>query len=366
MMSRHVQQRRGKDVPTVNPEMILLGRYSRGITQAELAQRLNVSQARVSKMENGVMSPTEQDLEGLCVALDYPPTFFKRRWVMEGPGIHEMHHRKRKSVAASLLNQVYAKASIQREQVGLLLQSSDSIDHAFQAFDIQEFDGKVSRIARTVHAMWRLPLGPVHNVTKTIERAGGFVLITDFGTKQIDGISTWPSRLPPIFWLNKDLPPDRWRWTLVHELGHILMHSRSDVRDEMEAEADQFAAEFLIPAAEIKPHLVGLSLSKLAALKRQWKVSMQALIMQAYHLGVISDRQRRHMFMQLSRAGYRMREPAELDPPPELPARVNELIRFHQTELGYTEAAVQELLGVYERDLDDLVPGERPLLRMVK
>lgn len=350
---------------SVNPEMILIARYSRRLTQAELARKIGVSQARVSKLENGLISATNEDLNGLCGALDYPPRFFRRRWELEGPSIHEMYHRKRSRVAASLLNQVYAVATIQREQLNLLLQSTQTIDHDFQAFPVDEFDGDVERVARIVRAMWRLPLGPVENLTRAVERAGGVVVLSAFGTKRIDGMSTWRAQSPPIFWLNRELPPDRWRWTLAHELGHVLLHSEGDSRVEMESEADRFAAEFLLPRAEIKPHLVGLSLMRLAALKRRWKVSMQALIMRAYHLRMITERKRRDLFVALSREGYRIREPVELDPPAEIPSRIDELMRFHTRELGYSESDLTDMLSSNPHDLHQLRSVMRPMLRVV-
>lgn len=352
--------------PSINPEMIILARLSRGLTQIGLARHLNIGQPTLSRIEHGFTQPTPADLASLCTALDYPRTFFSRTWRLEGPGIHEMHHRKRKAVSTSLLNQVYARATIQREQVALLLQSSAGLDSEFHAFPIDEFDGAAERIARTIRAIWRMPLGPLGNVTDTIERAGGIVIIADFKTKKIDGMSVWSPQAGPIFWLNKDLPPDRWRWTLAHELGHIVMHMDGDARPEMEGEADRFAGELLMPAAEIKPHLTDLTLPRLAALKRQWKVSMQALIMRAYHLNVISKRRQQHMFMQISKAGYRMREPAQLDPPRELPSRIGDLLGFHRVDLGYSELEILEMLACNEGDLSTLASASRPVLRIVK
>jgi Zn-dependent peptidase ImmA (M78 family) len=53
------------------------------------------------------------------------------------------------------------------------------------------------------------------------------------------------------------------RWTLVHEIGHILMHRFPT--DNMEREADEFAAEFLLPAKDVKPQLYDLTLPMLSA-----------------------------------------------------------------------------------------------------
>src|ERR1019366_9937990 len=92
---------------------------------------------------------------------------------------------------------------------------------------------------------------------------------------------------------------DRLRLTLVHEVGHIIMHESAT--PTMEVEANAFAAEFLAPRKEIKGSLLGLNMAKLADLKRHWKMSMQALIMRAYELKTITESQRRYLFINVAK-----------------------------------------------------------------
>lgn len=85
--------------------------------------------------------------------------------------------------------------------------------------------------------------------------------------------------------MNQGLPPDRERFTLMHEVGHLVMH-QTPVEDQ-EQQANRFAGEFLAPAEEIRPFLGGLTVrqfSKLAQLKQEWGLSMAALIQRALDL----------------------------------------------------------------------------------
>ena len=52
------------------PENVAEARKSRGITQAELAEQIGVTQGMVSKMERGVKLPTVAILEQLADVLD--------------------------------------------------------------------------------------------------------------------------------------------------------------------------------------------------------------------------------------------------------------------------------------------------------
>ena len=47
----------------VNPEMIILGRELRGLTQADLARQLKATQGKISKLEDGFLGVSTEDLE---------------------------------------------------------------------------------------------------------------------------------------------------------------------------------------------------------------------------------------------------------------------------------------------------------------
>src|SRR5262249_30585164 len=155
-----------------------------------------------------------------------------------------------------------------------------------------------------VRAMWNLPPGPIANLVGTIEAAGGIVLRWPFGTPKIDGISRWAPGLPPVFFLNDQIPMDRARLTLAHELGHMILHDAPF--PEMEPEANEFAREFLMPSREIRRRLEGCNLYKLSTLKPYWKVSMAALLYAAEELSVVTPRTARHLWSQMS--AYKRRE----------------------------------------------------------
>src|SRR5207249_11480128 len=80
-----------------------------------------------------------------------------------------------------------------------------------------------------------------------------------------------------------------------------------------------------------------------AAMKSYWKVSMQALIMRAYHLGKMNANRYRSLFRQLSAKGYRKCEPAPI--PAEEPEVFRELLEFHRKSIGWTEENLTNTLG---------------------
>lgn len=128
--------------------------------------------------------------------------------------------------------------------------------------------------------------------------------------------------------INARQPVDRLRWTLAHELGHLCLHAEF-ISTDPEQEANAFAAEFLMPAEVIRPQLRNLTTGRLADLKRQWGVSMQALVERAHQLRTITAEQRTTLYKKFSRLGWRTREPIsdELRPEqPKLPSAIAETL----------------------------------------
>lgn len=332
----------------VNPEMITLARESRGLSQSELALRLSVSQSLLSKLEAGTVPVSAPTLVSLCRELDYPERFFTRRDRVCGPSTSEFFHRKRAAVPSRVLERIHAQVNIRRMHVTRMLRAVDmpiTIPH----LDPDEFDGNVEEVARALRARWQLPRGPVRNVIATIESAGGFVIRMRFDTNKVDALSWWLHGEAPIFVVNDAIPADRERLTLCHELGHLVMHSVA--RGDMEEQADRFAGAFLMPADDIRGQLRDCDLRSLAALKPVWRVSMGALLKRAEHLGLLPAGRVRYLWMQLSRAGYRTREPAELDFPKEPATLLQELIDTHVGELGYDLHEMSSVLGWHTHEV---------------
>ena len=97
------------------------------------------------------------------------------------------------------------------------------------------------------------------------------------------GYSSWVGthRDRPLLVLRESESWERTRFTVAHELGHLVLHSDTvcSVGSEQEKEADRFAAELLAPisaiAAELPPML---SLLNLKPLKDKWGISLGASI----------------------------------------------------------------------------------------
>ncbi len=338
-----------------NPEMLVLARESRGHTQSSLARLLSLNQATISKIESGISLISEELFEKLARGLGYPKNFFFQQDKIYGFASNSFYHRKRQGLPNKVLRQLQAHMNIRRNNIKRLLRSAEiETANSFRYMDVAEYGGRIENIAQLVRAAWRLPHGPVRNIMEIIETSGGVVIRHDFGTRKIDAISEWIEPCPPLFFVNSnsDITGDRLRFTLAHEIGHVFVHRFPC--PEMEQQANAFASEFLMPARDIKPYLSRLNMPKLAALKREWKVAMGALVRRAFELGTITESQRRYLIINLRRSTHSYREPPDTDIPIEQPRLLDELIDTHLKELGYTVTEVSDMVAELEPNFRSL------------
>ncbi|MCA3459307.1 MAG: ImmA/IrrE family metallo-endopeptidase [Rhodobacter sp.] len=360
-----------------NRHMLALARDSRGLTQIELASTLGVKQGTVSKYESGLLEPPEDYLDEVSGALGYRRTFFFETG--RPYGMPPFHYRKRKKLSVKALSRIVAEMNIRRMHVATLLRSYEIKSNGFiPEIERDEYVGRakvhfsVEDVARRMREQWMLPQGPIQSMVDVVESAGGIVVPCDFGSDLLDAMSQRIDGMPVLFFVNVNAPGDRARHTLAHELGHMLLHTREVLADdEMEDEADAFAGAFLLPAHEIRPQLRQFNIRQLSNMKGYWKVSMAAIAVRASRLNLITPYQRKSFWIEMSRLGYRKREPNE--PAKETPSLLRKMLDYHVSKLGYS---IEELSSVLHVTTDEffamygsiLTPSgsERLKLRVIK
>jgi len=354
-----------------NADLVRTGRQARGWSQTELSKRSGVSQAHQSKLENGLIEPTDEVVDRIANALNLPRSLFFEPDKVQGlpMSVHPMY-RKRASVGQRSLERLEAELNIRLFHIRRLLKSADfQPELSMPKFDIEDFGGDAEPIAELVRRTWLVPMGPIKELVGWAESAGCIVMHCDFAALSVDGVTASSPGMPPCIFLNRNQPADRQRYSLGHELGHIVMHRVPS--PAMEDEANAFASALLMPARDIRPYLSGrLSIQKLAELKLVWRVSMQALLYRAKTVGAITANQSQYLWRQISSMGYRRREPSELDFPVEEPGVLPEIIRIHLEDLDYGIKDLCSVLHVFEDDLRSMYPlpgnSGRQHLRLVR
>src|ERR1700733_11177395 len=358
-----------------NADMLRVARQLRGFQQGDAAARLGVSQAMLSRIENKLAGVSDELIERAAAVYDLPSSFFTQSDPVLGApvSVHPMWRRK-STVTAREMDQIVAELNIRLMHLRRLLEAVEvEATYHIPRMPVDEFKGNVERIAALVRAQWQLPSGPIDNLTRAVESAGIVVAHSPLGRSAVDGVTFSAPGLPSLIVLNTDQPGDRMRFTLAHELGHLVMHHNQPTQD-MEQQANEFASCFLMPAQDIRPYFAQrrIDLRLLAELKPVWRASMASLLMRARSLNLLAYNQERYLWQQFSIAKIRQSEPPELNIPPEAGTVPSDLIAAHVEQLGYSVSGLAGLLHVGIEDLQSFYgiavhpEPKAPHLRIVK
>ena len=335
-----------------NRAMLSLARAARGFTQSELAKSARVTQALLSKLESGLtVDPSPETVEAIATALRVPVAFLVSD---EKPhGLPQFHYRKRAKLGRKALDSIEAQMNIRRIHAARLFKSYEPDAERFPAIDLENNGWTAQQAAQHIRGLWMLPRGPVDNLTAVIEENGAVVIQIDFGTNLLDAMSFRIPGLPPLIFMNKDMPGERYRFTLAHELAHLLLHNQPETDENMELQADEFAGELLMPAKEIRPYLTSPSLGSLARVKPYWKVSIKALCVQCIKLKIITPNQFTGLMVNYSKARYgKFGEPFPIAL--ELPSALGAAVSYHMRSLGYSAEEMAALLMMEANEFHDI------------
>ncbi|MGV2452928.1 UNVERIFIED_CONTAM: XRE family transcriptional regulator [Ralstonia mannitolilytica] len=334
---------------TISVDRIKLARESRGLTQSSLAENLSFNQATLSKIEKGLYHVTEEMLNELATVLNYKKEFFYKN--------HEVYPLKhfyfRKNLGTTVTNSKKIESIINIFSSNVIdLTESVNIEVDLPYIDLENEGLTPEIFALKVRDYFNLPTGPIKNIVNILEKKGIVIHFFDFNKDlKISGVSfVTPDGIPLII-INNSIPNSRKRFTIAHELGHLLMHYKGNIIGELrdlEKEADQFASEFLVPTKEIKAELFNLTEEKLFSLKSYWKVSIQSLIYKANTVNAITKDQHRRWITKINYLGWRVHEPFEfeIDNPNLLP----KLFMLHFDDLEYSIDEIQEIFGLTENE----------------
>lgn len=351
--------------------LLRMARHLRGFTQKTSSERLGVAQAVYSRMENDLVEVDDAVVTKAADIFDLPVEFFDLKDTVYGPpvSVHAML-RGNSQVTARDVDMITAELNLRLIHLRRLLENVDlNLSIGIPRLDVEQYASPAD-IADTVRRYWKMPSGPIKNLTRLLERGGAIIGHSDFGGAGVSGVTFSAPGQPPLILINPSHPADRVRFTLAHELGHMVMH-RFPTPD-MEQEANHFASTFLFPRRDLRAAFRSrkVTLETLAALKPEWKMSVQSILYAAQREGIVTKNQARYLWTQISSKGWKIKEPPNLDFEHDQPSVLPTIIKAHIDDLGFEKSEVLRMAHVYEREFDRLYPSPkeqqaRPRLRIV-
>lgn len=171
--------------------------------------------------------------------------------------------------------------------------------------------------ARSLRYMWGLGASPLPNLVQLCESRGIRVYGLPPLAESVDAFSGWCDTTPYIF-IARRKTPERSRFDVAHELGHLLLHAAASTGSgtpcatgtSQEQEADRFAAEFLMPSTATRANLPhNPSVDQVLTFRRRFAVSAMATARSLLRAGRIDDAGYQRLCSALARRGFRNAEP---------------------------------------------------------
>ncbi|MEU4361970.1 XRE family transcriptional regulator [Promicromonospora sp. NPDC023987] len=349
------------------PARLTQARVRVGVSKTNLAAKVGVSAAAIGQYEAGVNSPRPDVLDRLAKTLNVRPGFFGVGRPLARIDTVNAHFRSLRSARVSDRQKALATATLVWELTFALERHVKLPEADLPAV---EPGTAPSNAAALLRRHWDLPDGPVKHLVATAESRGIVVAVRPIG--EIDAVDafsvvivdrpiivTTPRRSENVF---------RHRFSIAHEIGHLLMHADSGEHSAaVEKEADEFAAAFLTPAASMDAALPQrIDLAALDRLGRTWGVSPHSLVRRMVERGRTTESSARRAYQRLA-----MVDDPAADPTSAYQGEVPTLLKKASdlaADYGAGVPALAEALKIGSRQVRDLLGevDQRPVLRLVR
>lgn len=282
-----------KDTSNIFGRRLNQARLIKGISMEELGQSVqpSVSRQAINKYEKGQSMPDSRMLISLGMALGVKPDFFFRPFTVE---VDKVMFRKKSKFSEK--DTIAVKEKV-REELERYLEV-EQLSGASSSFNLPHNqvanDNEVIAFANSVRGKLGLGVDGISNVIEVLED-NGIKIIEVSESESFEGLSGYANDTIPLIVINSTMTSERKRFTLLHELGHLLMKFGENASNKVvEDSCNTFAIELLLPSEVLKARLGNsrhdISLAELTDIQKQYGISIDSLMESLAHNGVITGR----------------------------------------------------------------------------
>jgi Zn-dependent peptidase ImmA (M78 family)/transcriptional regulator with XRE-family HTH domain len=326
-------------------------RKAAGLSLRDLGKCIGISHAALKKYEDGLVMPSSDILIGLSRTLNVRIEYFFRPQTVSLDGIE---YRKHGALPKKQLNAI-------AHEVTDRIERRLELENLFPQPPIKPFkpiDGlpatvttleQIEKVAERVRAAWSLGLDPIPDLIDALETQGIRVFMVDaHADGKFDGLAARADGMPIVV-VGRHWPGDRQRFTLAHELGHLMLEGRLSAHLDEEKACNRFAGAFLFPHVSVHQkfgkHRNAIEIKELGLLKEEFGLSMAGVLHRACDLGIISSAYREEQNKLFHLKGWHQKEPG--DSYPSEKAHLFEQLVFHALAEDYIgESKAAELMNM--------------------
>lgn len=300
-------------------ERFKAARLLSGLSLQELADKMEnrISRQALHKYEKGEVVPNSEMIGYLCEALNVRTDFFFREMKIE---LGAIEFRKLDKLPAKEENRIIEQTKDYLSRY-LELEEIIGIESVFKN-PLEKFPEvstleHVEAAANAVRKAWKLGTDAISNTVELLE--DNHIKVIEIEAEVgFDGMQTLVNNNIPVIAINisRVKKDDRRRFTVMHELGHLLLPIAKNIPEKQKENlCHQFAGAMLFHADALKKELGAnrnrLLIQELGVLKQEYGISIQAIVMRALNLGIITKAYCRQFFSYLRQMNWQLDEPYE-------------------------------------------------------
>ncbi len=294
-------------------------RLLKKLSLKEAGLLLNMSAPAISKYEKGEIHPNSQKLIEFANAYNVKVLDLLKSYNVPEMRFNAFRKRQRlQGENLELLKEIIQHKVADYLEVIELNQIKSSNSKIKKYTCNNETDAELA--AEEFRKNYKLSINqPIPDLINILENIGIVIIEIDNPDERFsdfDGLSEVVNNIPLIVLLS-DIDGERQRFTIAHELGHLVLNIKDENLNE-EKMCNKFASSLLMPKEAVMNEFGisrnNISFYELRAFKSEYKVSMAATVYRLKELHIISEYLFKKINISFSSKGYKRHEPYPIVP----------------------------------------------------
>ena len=267
-------------------------RIQKGYSMQEVADKIGVSKQMINKYEAGVSMPSSEKLIAFSKLFGHKVDYFFRRPEVE---IGEINFRKKSKFSNKKANSLKEEVRVQIENY-LYIENICNLNNTFVnplAECVISSKSDVIQAVDILRNAWNIGDDTIHSIIQLLEDKEIKVIEVEEDTNLFDGLATVVDEKYYVIVINKSMPIERKRFTILHELGHLLLKLNHLPQREQESYCHSFASEMLLAQRNVILELgdkrSNIALNELKNIQEKYGISISAIVYKLSELKIISQ-----------------------------------------------------------------------------
>lgn len=311
---------------------------------------LNMSAPAIAKYEKGEINPNSQKLIEFAKAYNVKVIEFLKSYNI--PQMKFNSFRKRKRLTGQNLELL--EDIIQNEVAKYLevveINNSNENSIKIKKYSCSSFEEAEEAAIKFRREIKYSLLQPISDLINTLENLGIIIIQInnpDNRFDDFDGLSEYVNNIPVIVLLDGIDDGARQRFTIAHELGHLVLNITNNDLDN-EKLCNRFASSLLMPKEavinEFGTSRNNISFYELIVFKKEYKVSIAATLYRLKDLTIISEYTYKNLSIKMNKTYGKKHEPIQIDP--EESYQFKRIVHKLETDNIISISKACEFLGV--------------------